>query len=472
MATWVGRPATVVGGKERSVTMSGRVVVVANRLPGRRVDDGWETSPGGLVSAMAPILRERAGSWVGWAGDAGEHAPFDHDGIHQVPVPLSDREVDDFYLGFSNGTIWPLYHDAIRTPEFHRHWWRQYVEVNRRFAERAASVLEPGDIAWVHDYQLQLVPAMLRELRPDARIGFFLHIPFPPVELFARMPWRTQIIEGLLGADLVGFQTRLGRHNFGRATRRFAGAAGNTRQAVVGNHVTRLASHPISIDTGHYQELARQPSTQRRVEGLAAELGGRRVILGVDRLDYTKGIDVRLRAFDTLLRKHPAIANEVVFVQIAVPSRAGVADYERMRTDVETLVGRVNGAHGDLHHSPVHYSYGGLDSEDLAAYYLLADVMCVTPFRDGMNLVAKEYVASRKGNNGVLVLSEFAGAAHELGQALIVNPFDVDGVADALWRALQMPPEEVSRRMSALRRQVRKYDVFSWARSFIEDLDG
>ncbi len=451
--------------------MSGRVVVVANRLPVRRVGDGWETSPGGLVSAMAPILRERAGSWVGWAGDSEHREPFDHDGIRQVPVPLSATEVDDFYLGFSNGTIWPLYHDVIRTPEFHRHWWRPYVEVNLRFAERAASILEPGDIAWVHDYQLQLVPAMLRELRNDVKIGFFLHIPFPPVELFARLPWRRQIIEGLLGADLLGFQTRLGRHNFGRASRRFGGATGNTREAVVDGHTTRLASHPISIDVQAYADLAGRSSTWEHVGRLRAELGGRKVILGVDRLDYTKGIDVRLRAFDTLLKQHPEVANEVVFVQISVPSRSEVADYERMRADVETLVGRINGAHGDLHHSPVHYSYGGLGTEELAAYYLLADVMCVTPLRDGMNLVAKEFVASRRGNNGVLVLSEFAGAAHELSRALIVNPYDVDGVAAALWRALRMSQSEVGSRMASLRRQVRKNDVFMWARSFIEDLD-
>jgi trehalose 6-phosphate synthase len=450
--------------------MTERIVVVANRLPVQRVESGeWAMSPGGLVSAVAPILRETEGSWVGWTGLADdEPARFRHDGISQVAVPLSRREIDDFYLGFSNGTIWPLYHDAIRPPEFHRHWWKPYVDINRRFAERAASVLEPGDLAWIHDYQLQLVPAMLRRLRPDIRIGFFLHIPFPPVEVFARLPWRTQILEGLLGADVLAFQTRLVRHNFDRAARRFGGAEGSTRVAKVDGRSVQLKSTPISIDERHFAELAALPSPRRRVDELKAELGGRRIILGVDRLDYTKGIDVRLRAFDTLLEHHPELANDVVFVQIAVPSREGVADYAAMRDDVEGLVGRINGAHGDLHRIPVHYSYGGVPTSELVAYYQAADVMCVTPLRDGMNLVAKEFVASRSGNNGVLVLSEFAGAVHELTRALRVNPYDVDGVAETLWTALNLDRADVQNRMAHLRRRVRNRNVFDWAQACIE----
>ncbi len=453
--------------------VTGRVVVIANRLPVHRVEGRWETSPGGLVSAVAPVLHEMDGSWVGWSGDDGVWEPFVHDGIRQVAVPLTDEEVESYYLGFSNGTIWPLYHDVVRPPEFHREWWRSYVEINQRFAEAAARVLGPGDIAWVHDYQLQLVPAMLRRLRPDVRIGFFLHIPFPPVEIFARLPWRAGLIEGLLGADLIGFQTRLGRHNFARAAKRFAGAVGTTREvSIEADHVARLSSSPISIDFRRYDELAGAAETDAAVERLRGELGGRKVILGVDRLDYTKGIDVRLRAFDTLLQRYPDVANQVVFVQIAVPSREDVSDYAAMREEVEGLVGRINGTHGDLHRSPVHYFYGGLGPEELVAYYRLADVMCVTPLRDGMNLVAKEYVACRRGNDGVLVLSEFAGAAHELSQALIVNPYDVDGVADALWQALNLPSEVMSAKMSVLRRQVRNNDVHSWARNFVEAVRG
>jgi trehalose 6-phosphate synthase len=447
-----------------------RIVVVANRLPLRRTDEGWETSPGGLVSAVAPFLRERGGSWVGWTGSADDGPlPFIHDGIEQRPVNLSQSDIDDFYLGFSNGTIWPLYHDAIRPPEFHRHWWHPYVAINRRFAEEAARALQPGDVAWVHDYQLQLVPAMLRRLRTDVRIGFFLHIPFPPVEILARLPWRREILTGLMGADVVAFQTRLGRHNFSRAVRRFLGGEGTTRWVRAGDRSVRLMSVPISIDTKRYASLAASPVVEARVGELREELGReRKVVLGVDRLDYTKGIDVRLRAFDTLLRRHKEDAEDVVFLQVAVPSRQAVDDYAAMRDQVEGLVGRINGAHGDLHHMPVHYRYGSLAPEDLVAYYRLADVMCVTPLRDGMNLVAKEYVASRSADNGVLVLSEFAGAALEFRQSLLVNPYDVDGVAETLWQALHLPDSEIRARMRALRRQVQRYDVFRWARTCLE----
>lgn len=452
---------------------SNRVVVVANRLPVRRLADRWETSPGGLVSAVAPILRERQGSWVGWTGVPDDApAPFIHDDIEQRPVRLSADDVEAFYLGFSNATVWPLYHDAIRVPEFHRHWWLPYREVNRRFARAAAEALEPGDIAWIHDYQLQLVPGMLRKLRPDVRIGFFLHIPFPPVEIFARMPWRAQILEGLLGADMLAFQTRLGRHNFGRSARRFGGAEGGTRELHKDGRVTRLMSAPISVDEPTLRSLAHSPVVAARVAELRRELGEeRRIVLGVDRLDYTKGIDVRLRAFDTLLRQHPEFANDVVFVQIAVPSREGVGDYAAMRTQVEGLVGRINGSHGDLHRMPVHYFYGALEPEELVAYYQAADVMCVTPLRDGMNLVAKEYVATRLASRGVLLLSEFAGAAEELRQALLVNPYDVDGVAGALWQALHLPSVEEQGRMRALRRQVRGHNVFHWAHTCIEAIN-
>ena len=450
--------------------VTARVVVVANRLPLRRTEDGWETSPGGLVSAVAPFLQEHGGSWVGWTGAPDDApAPFVHDGIQQRPVRLSQSEIDDFYLGFSNGTIWPLYHDAIRPPEFHRHWWHPYVELNRRFAAEAADTLRPGDLAWIHDYQLQLVPAMLRRLRPDVRIGFFLHIPFPPVEILARLPWRREILEGLMGADVVAFQTRLGRHNFGRAVRRFLGGEGTTRWLRAGDRNVRLMSAPISIDRDGYAALSASSAVQARVAELRQELGvDRKIVLGVDRLDYTKGIDVRLRAYDTLLRRHRERAEDVLFLQVAVPSREEVGDYATMRDEVEGLVGRINGAHGALHHVPVHYRYGSLEPEELVAYYRMADIMCVTPLRDGMNLVAKEYIAARPGDNGVLVLSEFAGAAQELRQALLVNPYDVDGVAEGLWRALHLPPAEERSRMQAMRRQVQRHDVFRWARACIE----
>lgn len=408
---------------------------------------------------------------MGWTGVA-DFAPdvFTRDGIEHRPVPLSEVELDGYYFGFCNGTLWPLYHDAIRVPQYHRHWWRPYRQVNRRFAEETARALHPGDVAWVQDYQLQLVPGFLRDLRDDVTIGFYLHIPFPPVELFARLPWRKEMLHGLLGADVIAFQTQLGRHNFARCAKRFAGAEGGTRQLRIDDRIVRLKTAPISIDTPRFIEAAKSASVQRSAARLREELGSnRKVVLGVDRLDYTKGIDVRLRAFETLLETHPA--DDLVFVQIAVPSREEVGDYSAMRALIEQIVGRINGDHARPGHVPVHYLYRNLPFEQLVAYYAAADVMTVTPLRDGLNLVAKEYVASRVNGDGVLVLSEFAGAARELQSAVLVNPHDLNGVATSLEQAVAMPIEEQRQRMERMRRQVQTHDVFDWAKKCLTDLN-
>jgi trehalose 6-phosphate synthase len=442
------------------------ITVVANRLPVAWDDavGDWVTSPGGLVSALAPILRARGGSWVGWTGAAGRgDEPFEVEGVRNVPVGLSEQEIEDYYLGFSNGTIWPLYHDAIRSPEFHRHWWRPYREVNRRFAEATAGVAGDGPV-WVHDYQLQLVPGMLRELGLRGRIGFFLHIPFPPPEILARLPWRRLVMEGLLGADVIGFQTRRSMRNFAAAARLFAGATGRAEAIRFSGRTTQLETVPISIDVGRYESLSRRPDVVDRSREIRTELGEpQSVLLGVDRLDYTKGIDLRLRAFETMLAHRPELSGRIVFVQVAVPSREGVDEYQVIRERIEQLVGRINGAHGRPGWTPVRYLYRSLPVEELVAFYRAADVMLVTPLRDGMNLVAKEYLAARTDRTGVLVLSEFAGAAEQLDRALVVNPYDVDGLAITMERAVSMPADEVWRRLSSLRRAVRRWDVYAWA---------
>lgn len=449
-----------------------RLVVVANRLPVQLNELGeWETSPGGLVSALAPILKDRGGAWVGWPGvpdrDFGE---FQVEGIDQVAVRLSAREEDDFYHGFCNGTLWPLYHDGVRPPEFHRHWWGPYVEVNQRFAERTAAVAQPGDLVWIHDYQLQLVPGMLRALRPDVRIGFFLHIPFPPVELFSRLPWRAPLIEGLLGADVVAFQTRSGAQNFAAAARRYGGARGSDwRRLRYDERTVRVDRAPIGIDVASFTALLAQPAVHRVAENLRQRTGNpKRLILGVDRLDYTKGIEVRLKAFQTVLERESLTPEDVQFLQIAVPSREAVPLYQETREEVERLVGQINGENSRAGLPAVHYLYRSLGPEDLVGAYLAGDVMMVTPLRDGMNLVAKEYVACRADETGVLVLSEFAGAAEQLRQALIVNPHDVDNVAATLAEALHMSDSEQRRRMRALRRVVSATDVFDWAENCLE----
>ncbi len=449
-------------------------VVVSNRLPVRRAgpkSSRWETSPGGLVSALTPVLRDRPSTWIGWDGTIGRAPrPFVHDGIRNDPVPLSQSEIETYYDGFSNRTIWPLYHDAVRSPEYHRHWWRPYVEVNRRFAERAAQRAARGGIVWVHDYQLQLVPGMLRQLRPDLRIGFFLHIPFPPPELFRQLPWRREILEGLLGADVVGFQTKAGIQNLSRLARHLLGSSGQSGELIHDRRRVQVGAFPISIDFERYSKRAADPESHARANELRTRLGQRHVLLGVDRLDYTKGIDTRLKAFRELLVSGRLGLDDAVFVQIGVPSRKRVDEYQQLTRSIHEIVGELNGEYGQVGLNAVEYFGRSFDFEDLVALYLAADVMIVTPLRDGMNLVAKEYIACRNDDTGVLVLSEFTGSARELRQALVVNPHDIDGLVGGIETALAMPTVEQKRRMRTLRRQVRQHDVYAWAQGFLDTL--
>jgi trehalose 6-phosphate synthase len=451
-------------------------VIVANRLPvdeqatpgGRR----WHASPGGLVTALRPMAAARRGSWVGWGGAAGPAAaPFDHDGVRLHPVALSAEDVELFYEGQSNATIWPLYHDAVETPIYHRSWQDAYRRVNDRYAETAASVAAEGATVWVHDYQLQLVPAMLRARRPDLRIGFFLHIPFPPIELFMQMPLRTEILRGLLGADLVGFQQKLAAQNFVRLARHLLGLryAGSTID--VGGRSVTARAYPISIDTREMEALAAADEVRARARQIRAELGDpKTLILGVDRLDYTKGIELRLQAFRELLEDGTLSVPEATLVQVATPSRERVERYEALRTRVEREVGRINGDFGSVGFPAVHYLHQSYSRAELAALYCAADVMLVTPLRDGMNLVAKEYVAARIDHGGALVLSEFAGAASELRHAFLCNPHDTDAVKAALAGAIGVDPADGRRRMRAMQRYLRAHDVDRWARSYLSDL--
>jgi len=444
-----------------------RVVVIANRLPVAFDPETaeWNTSPGGLVSALTPILQRTRGSWVGWSGMPDrDFDPFRHSDIHQVPVTLSQEEYEEFYVGFCNGTLWPLYHDSVRAPEFHRHWWRPYHAVNERFADVAAENLGPNDVAWVQDYQLQLVPQMLRDRTKVHRIGFYLHIPFPPVELFAKLPWRKQVLEGLLGADVLAFQSRSSRTNFAVAARRLVGASGSSRKLEWQGREVTLQVAPIGIDTSEFEKKASSKETTELAEDIRTHLGDPDVvILGVDRLDYTKGIDLRMRALQTLLEKRPDLIGNIAFVQIAVPSREDVAEYQRIRADIEGLVGRINGDLAEVGRPPIHYLYRSVPFDELLAYYRAADVMFVTPLRDGMNLVAKEYVATRYDNTGALILSEFAGAAEQLTQAFLVNPFDLNALADTLNEAIGTASVKGNAQMKALRRSVSRHDVFWWA---------
>ncbi len=457
-------------------------VVVANRLPVDRVEapggGSWRRSPGGLVTALEPVMAANDGAWVGWPGVADKvFDAFDNDGSWLVPVELSTDEVETYYEGFSNDTLWPLYHDVIAQPSYHREWWDAYVAVNRRFADAAAEVADEGAVVWVHDYQLQLVPEMLREARPDLTIGFFNHIPFPAYGIYSQLPWRKQILNGLLGADVIGFQRLADAGNFSRAVRRLFGhtTKGTNIEVPVESGGTRnvVAKHfPISIDVSGYEELAERGDVQARAEEIRAELGNPSVVmLGVDRLDYTKGIGHRLKAFGELLEDERLSATDAVLVQVASPSRERVETYKTLRDEIELTVGRINGDHGSIGHQAINYLHHSYPREEMVALFLASDIMLVTALRDGMNLVAKEYVASRIDEDGILVLSEFAGAADELKSALLVNPHDIDGLKDTIMQAVSMPRRERVQRMRALRRRVRDNDVARWSSSFLDELD-
>ncbi len=454
-------------------------VVVANRLPVNRVTDekgqaSWQTAPGGLVTALEPLMRQTGGAWVGWIGAPDETVkPFRHEGYDIVPVELSAEEITRYYEGFSNATLWPLYHDAVAFPEFHREWWESYQKVNHRFAKVTAEVAAPGATVWIQDYQLQLVPQMLRELRPDLKIGFFLHIPFPPVELFEQIPWRTQLINGLLGADLVGFQTPGGAKNFLRLVRK------RTEHRVERNHVVLSGSHtctarafPISIDVEGFHALAQSDSVKDESEELLEQLGHpKTIILGVDRLDYTKGIKQRIQAVGELFESGELDPEETVFLQVATPSREDVEQYRVLRDEIDLMVGRINSSVGGVGRPAISYRHAGFPRATMAAMYRIASVMLVTPLRDGMNLVAKEYIACHPGRSGALVLSEFAGAARELKRAYLVNPYDLDGLKATIMQAINDPYAERSKRWRAMQRQVWNNTVQDWATNFLAQLE-
>lgn len=466
------------------------LVIVANRLPLELVDapNGpmWRRSPGGLVAALESALPDRNALWLGWSGstadpdrpDAPPIPTSTEDGSYQLlEVPISREEIARYYDGFANAALWPLYHDAIVTPVYHRTDFDAYRACNQRFANAAAQCATEGATVWVHDYQLQLVPAMLRKLRPDLRIGFFLHIPFPSPDLFMQLPWRREIIRGLLGADLVGFQTSAGTTNFlGCVRRLFCWPVDGSRVRIPldldRRGICHVGSFAISVDWNRISATARKPEVIARAQQIRAELGNpTQVLLGVDRLDYTKGIDVRLRAYTELLHEGRLDRSKTVLVQVATPSRENVEEYQRIRDDIELIVGRTNGDLGQIGAPAVHYIRQTQPFDELVALYQAADVMLVTPFRDGMNLVGKEYVACRTGDDGALVLSEFTGAARELAAAWLVNPHDAEAVKNAIVAAATAPPEDVRRRMRAMRSLVMTHDVNRWVRSFMGALE-
>lgn len=457
-------------------------VVVANRLPVDRVTNpdgtqGFQRAPGGLVTALEPVMSASEGAWVGWHGGIDEELDsFDKDGIRLVPVPLSEDDLELYYEGFSNSTLWPLYHDVIVPPAYHRTWWDRYQKINQRFADAVLRIAAPNATVWVHDYQLQLVPRLLRLARPDLKIGFFLHIPFPAASLFAQLPWRKQILQGLAGADLVGFQRETDATNFLRSLRRFTDYQTKGREATPSldndlQNICRADAHPISIDYEQIQRLSRDPQIIARAAQIRHELGNpKTIMLGVDRLDYTKGIRHRLKAYGELLADEQLHAGEVCLIQVASPSRENVGSYMELRDQVELMVGQITGQHDTLSHTTLRYLHHSYPLREMISLYLAADVLLVTALRDGMNLVAKEYVAAHQDGRGVLVLSEFTGAADQLTQSVLVNPHDIDGMKVKIMEAVNMDEAEQAKRMKRMNHHLEEFDVAGWSDRFLSEL--
>lgn len=444
------------------------VVVASNRLPFtiQRGSNGLErrVSPGGLVSALEPVLRKRGGTWVGWPGMAladGETIPAGDEPYQVTPVNLSENEITRYYHGFSNRTLWPLLHSLPAHARFERRDYDSYERVNQRFANTIVGEYEAGDLIWIHDYQLMLAPEDVRFAIPDARLSFFLHIPFPPYDIFRLLPWDREILRGLLACDLIGFHVAGYADNFLDCVERRLGARVDRGTRVVehGDRAVQVGVYPIGIDFDDFEQRARNEARSAR--------GTQRIVLGVDRLDYTKGIPERILAFERLLELYPEHREEVTLLQVAVPSRAQVTEYRELKREIDELVGKVNGRFATATWSPIRYLYRNLPQDRLAAIYRDADVALVTPLRDGMNLVAKEFVASQLDDPGVLVLSSLAGAAETMREALLVNPYNLDGTAESIHRALTMDEDERRSRMAALRKREQRDDVHQWVSSFL-----
>jgi trehalose 6-phosphate synthase len=462
-----------------------RLVIVSNRLPiivedapdgGRRVVSG----SGGLVTAMGPVLQDRGGKWVGWLGgsDIEDTEPALEDaaadlGYHFEPVDLTSEEVEGFYEGFANAVLWPLFHDFVTHCNFDPAFWPVYQEANRRFAGVVAEVSNEDDYVWIHDYHLMRVGAELRAMGIERELGFFLHIPFPSLDMFSKLPWRQQLLEGLLDYDLIGFQTQRDLSNFGQCAQALIEGAqvhesdGLTRIEAGGRSV-RAGAFPISIDYESFLHRAVENRVSELVARVRQDLPNRTLVLGLDRLDYSKGIPDRIRAFGLALQRYPELHGKITLLQVVIPSRTGVDEYQHLKDEIDRLIGQVSGRYSKAGWAPIQYIFRSLTDVELLAYYRACQVALVTPLKDGMNLVAKEYCACSLEDDGVVILSEFAGAAAQLADgALIVNPFDIEQVADAIHHAATMTPAERAARMGPLRESIARENIYHWVERFL-----
>jgi trehalose 6-phosphate synthase/phosphatase len=460
-----------------------RLLIVSNRLPVsiEKTKGGlvYKQSVGGLATAVGSFYRDYSSIWIGWPGITSEKiTKAERDeiterlaGTYQShPVFLSQRALERFYYGFSNKTLWPLFHYFPLNTVYDEELWKSYVKVNASFSSAVVEVARPDDVIWIHDYHLLLLPQMIREQLPDTSIGFFLHIPFPSFELFRLLPWRKEILEGMLGCDLIGFHTYEYAQHFMKSSHRLLGHEFNLGQTIIDDRIVKVDIFPIGIDYEKFSGAAAKDDVKREIENLKKKTKERKVILSVDRLDYSKGVLKRLEAIEIFLKEYPEYREKVIFIQITVPSREHVEQYRVLKSQIDTLVGKINGQYGTIGWVPVWYLYRSLPFARLAALYHISDIALITPLRDGMNLIAKEYIASKRDKGGVLILSEMAGAAAELGEAVIVNPNDSAEIAGKIKAALEMGEEEKRRRIGSMQGRISKYNVSRWAADFLSVL--
>lgn len=459
----------------------GKTIIVSNRLPikiqrNEKRQLEYHTSAGGLATGLGSIYKEGNNIWIGWPGLVStrkdEKAEIT-EGIaneNMAPVFLTDEDIKDFYEGFSNETLWPNFHYFIQYAIYDPKLWEAYKRVNRKFVDEIAKHCDPDDTLWIHDYQLMLVPGMLRERFPEASIGFFLHIPFPSYEIFRLIPWRKELLHGVLGSDLIGFHTYDDMRHFLSSTSRLIGLSNTQGQVTVGNRTVMVDSFPMGIDYAKYAENAASPEALEREVHYRISLGDQKLILAIDRLDYSKGIPQRLKAFELFFERYPQYRDKISLIMVVVPSRDQVGKYKELKEEVDRMVGHINGRYGKINWTPIHFFYRSFPLEELSAFYRMADVALVTPMRDGMNLVCKEFIASKINKKGVLILSEMCGASKELSDSILINPNDIDQIVEALYRALTMPEDEQIAHITNMQNSLKRYNITHWVNLFMTSL--
>ena len=458
-----------------------KTIIVSNRLPVKVTKENghlqFKASEGGLATGLGSIYKTGNNLWIGWPG------LMINQGIERInvteklkeenmhPIFLTKDEIKNYYEGFSNETLWPIFHYFSQYSVYNETFWEYYVKVNQKFCDEIVSFVQNGDTLWIHDYQLLLLPEMIRHKFPELSIGFFLHIPFPSYEMFRLIPWRRELLNGMLGSDLVGFHTYDDMRHFLSSVSRLAGFGYSKGQVNKPDRKVIVDAFPMGIDYNKYAQAASAPETIEREIRYRTSLGDQQLILSIDRLDYSKGIPQRLKAFERFLYKYPEFKEKVSLVMLVVPSRDKVTKYQELKEEVDLLVGRINGQFGRINWTPIHYFYRSLPLEALSGFYRMAHVALVTPMRDGMNLVCKEFVASKLNKKGVLILSEMCGASKELSEAILINPNDINAIVQALYAALTMPEEEQIAHIDVMQKSLQRYNIHHWVNMFMERLE-